>query len=227
MLCLFNPEFTARKIAHECKMAILNFDAQHAILLYLFNPEFIARKIAHECKMAILNFDAQREVKIIEVNNLGAFYKFVNNKLNNHCGIAPLSDASNNFIFSDIEKANLLNDYFQSVFTQDDGSLPRFPKRTHSPDSICDVNITPTIVRKIIHKLKTNSTAGPDTLPPVFFLRTEPLITFPLFCSLTDLHTLPIEWKLSIISPIFKKGSLSNPANYRPIAVPPAKYLNP
>ena len=127
--------------------------------------------------MAILNFDAEREVKIIEANNPGAFYKFVNNILNNHRGIAPLSDASNNFIFSDIEKANLLNDYFQSVFTQDDGSLPQFTKRTLSPD-ICDVNITPTIVSKIIHKLKTNSAAGPDGLPPIFFLRTEPFITF-------------------------------------------------
>jgi len=145
-----------------------------------------------------------------------------NNKLNNHRGIAPIPETSNNFIFSDIEKANLLNDYFQSVFTQDDGSLPQFPKRTHSPDTICDVNITPTIVQKIIHKLKTNSAAGPDNLPPIFFLRTEPFITFPLsilFRSLIDLHTLPTEWKLSIITPIFKKGSPSNPANYRPIAL--------
>ena len=48
------------------------------------------------------------------------------------------------------------------------------------------------------------------------------LITFPLsilFRSLNDLHTLPTEWKLSIITPIFKKCSPSNPANYRLIAL--------
>ena len=148
-------------------------------------------------------------------------FKFVNNKLNDHRGIAPSSDSSNNFIFSDIEKANLLNDYFRSVFTQDDGSLPQFPKRSHSSD-ICDIDITPTSIRKIVHKVNINSSAGPDGLPPVVFLKTEPSTNFPLsvlFRALIDLHTLPAEWKLSIITPIFKKGPPSNPANNRPITL--------
>ena len=40
-----------------------------------------------------------------------------------------------------------------------------------------------------------------------------------LFRSLIDLHDLPSEWKHSIVTPIYKKGSPSAPSNYRPIAL--------
>ena len=48
--------------------------------------------IVSECKHAIFKFDQAREDKILKANNLGAFYKFVNGKLNTHNGIAPLTD---------------------------------------------------------------------------------------------------------------------------------------
>ena len=54
--------------------------------------------IANKCKIEILNFDIDRENKILQANNLGAFYKFVNSKLYSITGIAPLYDKSNNLI---------------------------------------------------------------------------------------------------------------------------------
>ena len=32
---------------------------------------------------------------------------------------------------TDVDRANLLNDYFTSVFTVDDGSCPAFPRTVH------------------------------------------------------------------------------------------------
>ena len=77
-----------------------------------------------ECEGAITKFDAAKEEKILNANNLGAFYKFVNGKLSNSNGVAPLIDSTGTLLTSDIDKANLFNEYFQSVFTLDDGNLP-------------------------------------------------------------------------------------------------------
>ena len=74
----------------------------------------------------------------------------------------------------------------------------------------------------MIKKLKSNSAAGPDRLPPIFFKHTASTISFPLsvlFRTFIDLHLLPPEWRHAIITPKFKKGQPSEPANYRPIAL--------
>ena len=183
------------------------------------------REIALECKQAILNFDIERENRILDANNLGAFYKFVNNKLGSRGGVAPLYGPSGSLLVSDQEKADLLGAYFESVFTVDDGVLPTFSHRLPSSNSrICDININPELIFKVIHRLRINSSAGPDGLPPIFFRNTERTIIYPLsimYRSFIDLHNLPQEWKMSIITPIFKKGSPSDPSNYRPVSLTP------
>ena len=74
----------------------------------------------------------------------------------------------NNDIFtSDADKANILNQYFETIFTLDNNILPDFPMRTDK--SIDDINISPSIVHGILKKLRINSVAGPDGLPPFFF----------------------------------------------------------
>ena len=80
-------------------------------------------KIANECRLAIHKFDIEREQKLLEANNLGAFYRFVNSKLSSRSGIAPLSTDGSQLFTSDSDKANLLNDFFKSAFTTDDGTI--------------------------------------------------------------------------------------------------------
>ena len=180
-------------------------------------------RIARECKIAIIKFDSDRELKLLNANNLGAFYKFVNTKLSSPSGIAPLVNASGQLLTSDLDKANLLNEFFESVFTQDNGTAPNFPNRL-PPGASCinDVKITPAIISRILVKLKSNAAAGPDCLPPIFFHKTAKTISYSLsviFRTFLDLHELPSEWKISYISPKFKKGSPSDPTNYRPISL--------
>ncbi|MFZ2539438.1 MAG: hypothetical protein WAX04_11120, partial [Oscillospiraceae bacterium] len=165
------------------------------------------------------------------------FYKFVNKKLSNKSGIGPLQDDGGSIICDDESKANLLNNYFYSVFIQDNGSLPEFrsrfsddPPGSISPRTISDVEINEEIIGKILKKLKTNAASGPDSLPPILFNKASASLVYPLsvvFRTFIDLHDLPNEWKKSIITPKFKKGSPSSPSNYRPISLLAllAKYL--
>ena len=102
---------------------------------------------------------------------------------------------NNPVVFFSFSRGNLLNEYFYSVFTNDDGILPTFPRRV--PDSspgICDIVINSGIISKVIRKLKVNSAPGPDGLPPIFFRETQHFIIFPLeimFRTFVDLHEIP------------------------------------
>jgi len=170
-------------------------------LKHLNNPilKIKYNQIARECKIAIHKFDSERESKLIDASNLGAFYKFVNNKLSSPSGIAPLFNSQGQLLTSDLDKSNLLNRYFESVFTLDNGTIPNFPNRL-PPDTlgINDITISPTIVNRILGKLKLNAAAGPDRLPPIFFRKTAKSISGTLsiiFRTFVDLHELPSDWK--------------------------------
>ena len=189
------------------------------------SPDLLSnyRSISDLCKLEIFKFDSEREEKLLKANNLGAFYKFVNQKLSSRSGVAPLKSPNNNLLTNDMDKANLLNSYFQSVFISDDGKLPPFPNRLNSATTnISDINISPTVIQNVLKKLKKNSAAGPDNIPSTFYHHTASTISYPLdilYRTLIESHTLPSKWRLSIITPKFKKGSPSDPTNYRPIAL--------
>ena len=69
--------------------------------------------------------------KAVNDGKIGNFYKYVNKKLNGSNGIAPLLNSNGVHVFSDTDKADLLNDYFASVFTQDNGVIDstRLPRK--------------------------------------------------------------------------------------------------
>ena len=59
--------------------------------------------------------------------------KYVNKKLNSSNSIAPPHDANGNLPTDNAEKAELLNKYFSSVFTTDNGIMNSSALRDQSP----------------------------------------------------------------------------------------------
>ena len=98
-----------------------------------------------------------RELSVINKSNLGSFYRFVNKKLTCKSGVGPLQLDSITIITDDEEKANLLNNYFSSVFTVDDGTLPPFGSRVPNDVSLKIINFTPGSIVKAIKCCKGSS----------------------------------------------------------------------
>jgi len=74
-----------------------------------------------ECRNIFQKHELAKEAKVISADNIGSLYKFVNNRLTCSTGSATLIDNAGNAVTSDTDKAELLNQYFGSVCTRDNG----------------------------------------------------------------------------------------------------------
>lgn len=158
-------------------------------------------------------------------------FTFLKHTKRDSCGVSPLKDGGT--LHSDaVSKGNILNNQFQSVFS------PRSPL---SLKQLCELKVgntnslhseTPAImpelefcvngIGKLLKNLKPEKAAGPDHIPPIvlkeLYIEVSPVLEF-LFQLSYDTGTLPREWCTANVSPLFKKGDRSKPANYRPISL--------
>ena len=75
---------------------------------------------------------------------------------------------------------------------------------------------------KLLTQLKDHKACGPDLLPTKILKEAaEPVSVFlkAIFVKSLSSDTLPRDWKLANITPVYKKGDSSKPANYRPISL--------
>ena len=136
--------------------------------------------------------------------------------------ITNLSDDAGNLVTNDKEKANLMNQYYSSVFTKEDMSnLPNFEERVFD-HPLSEFDITPEMVKKKLEKLNPSKSPGPDGMHPRVLRELKDQLAESLSqiyrLSLQNGH-LPKEWKTAWVSPIHKKSSRLKPCNYRPVSL--------
>ena len=118
-------------------------------------------------------------------------------------------------------KADILNNQFSSVFTQED--LSNIPDIGYDRiPAIDSLSITTNGAAKQLSLLKTNKASGPDAIPPWFLkehaAEIAPILTNILQDSIES-GTVPSRWKWANVSGVFKKGKKSDPSNYKPISL--------
>ena len=110
---------------------------------------------------------------------------------------------------SDEDKSNALNKYFSSVFTQEDPTTaPTFHIDKSDDVSLSSINITPSIVFDKLVSLKTGKSPGPAGWPAEVFKQCADQLCVPLsilFIKSLASGILPEDWKISYITPIYKK----------------------
>ena len=151
------------------------------------------------------------------------FYSYCRKSQSSRTEISCLDKTDGTKTANDAETANVLNSYFQSVFTKerDDFATINFDDRVTDDMALKDIGLTEDMVLKQLINLKSDKTPGVDKLHP-HCLKSCPSLSKPLFLlyrQSLDLGTLPTDWKKSNISPIHKKGSKTSSSNYRPVAL--------
>ena len=133
----------------------------------------------------------------------------------------PLQGLSSN----DTEKANILGDYFASVFTgEDTENLPQLqtPAERGIRTLLENIDITAATVESKLKKLNIKKAQGPDSIHPQLLRETRAEIAEPLsdlFKKSLSTSEIPTPWKVGRITAIHKKGDKSQPANYRPVSL--------
>ena len=150
-------------------------------------------------------------------------------KSNKNCEIIPplkvnLDNGEEKYFFSDIDKANCLNEYFISISSispeKNNTELPHCFHKTNN--TLSTILITEKEIIDIIDILNPNKAVGLDTISHKILKLTKHTISKPLTLlfnkSLQD-STFPSSWKHGLIMPLFKKGNTNISSNYRPIAL--------
>jgi len=120
------------------------------------------------------------------------------------------------------EKANILSEYFSSVFTKEpEGDVP-VPNDIMVKQDMPAITVTENMVLKFLQTLKTDKSPGPDSLHPRLLKELSESIVNPLctiFNQSLNNRKVPKQWKNALISAIFKKGNKSQAKNYRPVSL--------
>jgi len=135
-------------------------------------------------------------------------------------GVAPLKKLGQLFN-SGKEKAQILVDQFQSVFTIDTSTeLPDTPRRSKS--KIPPLVITVKGTQKLLAGINTTKAQGPDMMSNTILKncaeQLAPGLQRIFQCSI-DSGKLPSDWLHAFITPVFKKGDRHQAVNYRPVSL--------
>lgn len=111
------------------------------------------------------------------------------------------------------------NEFFTSVFTAEDlTSLPVPDPCYLGPNPLSSLTFSRADIERKIKKLKPSSAPGPDLISARILRECVSAVSLPLsiiFAKSLAEGKVPTQWKCANVTPVFKKGLMSLPGNYR------------
>ena len=120
------------------------------------------------------------------------------------------------------QKAEVLGNFFASVFVRETHYDPPNSQPRPCQTSFSDPIFSEQVIFDKLKNLNVTKSPGPDSIHPRILYELRHELVPPLkilYDTSYKLNQLPAEWKYAHITAIFKKGSKSDPSNYRPISL--------
>ena len=165
------------------------------------------------------------ESKIISncKNNPKTFWSYVKKKTRKPGDVSILEDNDGQLISNDHCKAKLLNNYFSSVFVNEEDD--NFFEENTNPSlnqSINTIDLNEAIILKAIDKLNVSKAPGPDGIHARIIKECKDSFSILfniIFKKSLNEGTLPKQWKQANVKALFKKGKRTKCSNYRPVSL--------
>lgn len=120
------------------------------------------------------------------------------------------------------EVCELFATFFRSTYTNEISDNTSHIITTANPTTENPINITPYDVDTTISKIDPNKNGGPDGIPNFFLKQTSKVLSIPLamiFNRSIEESEVPIAFKTSLSTAIYKKGDESDVSNYRQVCM--------
>ena len=171
-------------------------------------------------RSAKMKYEARLISDMKEDPNL--YYGHCRRSLKTKQGVSNVLDGRGRLTETEEEAAAALNEYYHSVFTDDNlqSPTPEFPPLIQ--EKLEDIVVTKESVEEVLRSLKPNKAAGPDEVESRLLKECSTEIA-PILCGLfrksMDEGEVPNKWKEAHVIPIHKKGNKAVMANFRPVAL--------
>ena len=153
--------------------------------------------------------------------NKRAFFRYVNSKLTVRPELREIQNENGVMVDKEEDICNILGQYFSSVHT--DKWVGEFPVMNEQFETeLKNIIITRENVKERLEKLNINKSCGPDNIHPFVLQATADASSVPLqiiFSKSLSSGECPLDWRSANVTPIHKKGSRTDPSNYRPVSL--------
>jgi len=158
-------------------------------------------------------------------SNLKLFWKQVRNKSSSISTVSYLKvkvHGEETLITDNKDKATALLDFFSTVFTKEPDSDFIELDKVAVTSEMSPLHITEYDIHKRLSNLKLNKSPGQDSihLRVLYEVRSKICFSLKHIMELSlNIGDIPLDWKSTIITALYKKGSRTAVSNYRPVSL--------
>ena len=170
-----------------------------------------------------VRFDFERRIAADAKTAPKKFWSYVSSRTKTKSTIPSLKRKNGSLADTASEKADELNKFFATTFTNENTSnVPELDDGTYEGSYLDTFKITPDMVLKKLRELNPGKTPGLDKWHPLFLKNLADILALPLsllFQKSLDEGYLPEDWLKACVTAIHKKGEKNLPGNYRPVSM--------
>ena len=214
-----------RKLQHRLEKALASPDV---LPEYIRQLEDNISLLHYDIMDTIVNERRHREEQAAGKvkSNPKYFYSYAKRFSKQKQTISMLFGSNNEICTNPKQIADTLQKQFRSVFSNPENASPEAVRFTEPSISRefhdSDLLFTEEDIQKAIDSIKPDAAAGPDGIPSTLLKACKTTISKPIFLLWSKSFNegiVPSYYKNSFISPLYKKGSRAQAANYRPVSL--------